>query len=421
MKKLIPIILSAVIICSTTAVSALADTRTLKLKVGGTTVKALNKTLLKGLNELREDMDVPKLKADRGLVSDAYKRASMLAVMYSEENSCEESEKLCDSFVIAKGEADDALDEIESSLFDEDEELNACGIANLTVGGTTFWVVCFDKKDTITPYSNYRKSKTTYSFTANYYLTSLSIKEQFGEFKNKTLRTGKKSYGRPTLSNGKKLANSDKNFPIIYTSSDPETATVNSFGKVTAKKPSYFKAKSRYTPKKGDFVLFHWYKNDGWLANHVGIVYRVKGGKITTIEGNTGTYSFKTSRVSAKKYSLYSSSIVGYIDTSAELGRTKAKSMANLAKKQLGNKGKKYYAGTKAWKDFLGGKYMADNWCAIFCGWLMENKGVDPLDLYWSPSCTTWINQCNENATAEITAQIAGTELEWSYNVTVTV
>ena len=421
MKRTISIILAAVMLITAFTISAYADTQTVRLKVSGTTVKSLNKALFKEVNELRADMDTPKLKMDKNLVTAAYKRASMLAVMYSNADSCVESKELPGLYIIAKGDEYKALDKFERSLCDEDEELNACGIANLTVGETTYWVMCFDTLDTIAKYSSYSSKKTSYSFTANYYISSLTVKEQFGEFKNKTLRLGKTSMGRVTLTNGTKLKNSKKNFPVVYTSSDPEIASVSAYGKVTANKPSAFKPKSRYTPKKGDFILFHWYKNDGWLANHVGIVYRVKGKTVTTIEGNTGGTTYRNSKVSARKYSLKSSSIVGYIDNSMELGKKKAASLANLAKKQIGKKGVNYYAHTKAWKEFLGGKYMADNWCAIFCGWLLEQKDIDPFDLNWSPSCTSWIRQCNNAAVAVITAEIPGTDQTYSYKVSVTV
>lgn len=421
MKKPIAIILTAVILLTACVFSASANAQTVRLKVSGTTVRSQNKKLLKELNELRGEMDAPKLKMDKELTEAAYKRASNLAIAYGKKNVCVESEELTKLFVIAKGDLENALDKVEASLFDEDEDLNACGIANLTVKGTVYWVVCFGEKDKIDTLSSYSGSKEKYSFTAEYYISALSVRMHYGEFKYKTLRVGKKAYGRVSLNNGYLLKNSEKNFPVIYTSYNPEVATVNSYGKVTAVKPSYFKPKSRYTPKKGDFILFHWYKNDGYLANHVGIVWGVKSGKVVTIEGNTGTNSYRTSRVSKRKYSLKSSDIVGYIDTSTELGRTKAKALANLAKKQIGNKGKRYYGGTKAWKKFLGGKYMADNWCAIFCGWLMEQKNVDPELLCWSPSCTAWIRQCNEKATAQISARFAGTENEFIYEVAVTV
>ena len=41
-----------------------------------------------------------------------------------------------------------------------------------------------------------------------------------------------------------------------------------------------------YTPREGDIIFFDW-DSDG-LANHVGIVEKVKDGKVHTIEGNSG-------------------------------------------------------------------------------------------------------------------------------------
>lgn len=137
MKRTISIILAAVMLITAFTISAYADTQTVRLKVSGTTVKSLNKALFKEVNELRADMDTPKLKMDKNLVTAAYKRASMLAVMYSNADSCVESKELPGLYIIAKGDEYKALDKFERSLCDEDEELNACGIANLTVGETT--------------------------------------------------------------------------------------------------------------------------------------------------------------------------------------------------------------------------------------------------------------------------------------------
>ena len=54
---------------------------------------------------------------------------------------------------------------------------------------------------------------------------------------------------------------------------------------------TWFKDHSRwqsntYTPREGDIIFFDW-DSDG-LANHVGIVEKVKDGKVHTIEGNSG-------------------------------------------------------------------------------------------------------------------------------------
>lgn len=62
-----------------------------------------------------------------------------------------------------------------------------------------------------------------------------------------------------------------------------------------------------------------------------------------------------------------------------------ADDICTLALGEVGNGGSKYWNGTKAW---TGG---ADDWCAIFLGWLMEQVGVSPSEAGWSASCSTWV------------------------------
>ena len=59
-----------------------------------------------------------------------------------------------------------------------------------------------------------------------------------------------------------------------------------------------------YTPREGDIIFFDW-DNDG-LANHVGIVEKVKDGKVHTIEGNSGDACKKL------EYNSGDSRILGY-------------------------------------------------------------------------------------------------------------
>lgn len=66
-------------------------------------------------------------------------------------------------------------------------------------------------------------------------------------------------------------------------------------------------------------------------------------------------------------------------------------SILALAEGEIGNKGSKYWNGTKAWKN--GG----DNWCAIFCAWLMEQVGIDPKEVEWSASCSGWTKNYSGN------------------------
>lgn len=67
---------------------------------------------------------------------------------------------------------------------------------------------------------------------------------------------------------------------------------------------------SGYIPEPGDLIFFIWPGNTvRTLANHVGIVEKVEGGKVHTIEGNTGGGGGYCRR---RQYDLTSSSIVGY-------------------------------------------------------------------------------------------------------------
>ena len=94
---------------------------------------------------------------------------------------------------------------------------------------------------------------------------------------------------------------------------------------------SAFKKRDRYikrgkgTPKRGDVIYF--YSSAKGRIGHVGIVYRVSGSKVYTIEGNTsGASSLVTNGggVRKKSYSMSSSYIDGYgsVDYSAVDGKT---------------------------------------------------------------------------------------------------
>jgi hypothetical protein len=61
------------------------------------------------------------------------------------------------------------------------------------------------------------------------------------------------------------------------------------------------------TPKPGDAILFDW-GADG-TSDHIGIVEKVEGGKITTIEGNS------SDSVKRNTYEVGSSKIMGYVKT----------------------------------------------------------------------------------------------------------
>lgn len=64
-----------------------------------------------------------------------------------------------------------------------------------------------------------------------------------------------------------------------------------------------------YTPKMGDIIMFDW-DNTG-NCDHVGLVEKVEGGKVYTVEGNSKG-GFTTYGVRYKSYSLDSKYIIGY-------------------------------------------------------------------------------------------------------------
>lgn len=402
-----------------------------KLTVKGKTVKYNNKYALKYVNAYRGEKGVKALKNDKALTKTAYKRSAMLAVNYSRKQPVKTKLKMPKKFIIAKGTYANLVKKYKASGYKKDDTVNSCGIANLKVGGVTFWVMLLDYKEKteITKVTDYSKSEKSYSSENEYNSSYLKGRKGLGAFKNKTVRykKNKKYAGQLNLENYNedinsyfKLSNLKKHTPVEYSTKNDDVAEVSPYGNVTAKDYSAFKERGRYTPKKGDFILFHWYKNDGYLANHVGVVYKVTSTSVVTIEGNTGANDYRNSIVSKRTYRNYkrNSQIVGFVDISKYITRKKAESLANLAKKQLGKKGSNYYYHTKAWKDVIG-SYEAANWCAIFCGWLLEQKGMDPVELgRWSPSCTMWIKQCHARATAKVKAKINGTDESYSYKVT---
>ncbi len=401
-----------------------------ELEIKGTTVYKYNKKVLKGINSYRKSKKLKKFKNDEALTKKAYARAAMLAVNYSKTPSGKT--KISGKVIFTKGASyAAAIKAFKYSAHRKTKSFNACGIANLKVGSERLWVIIVKKKDTskIRKITSYPAVTKTYKTVGDYYVKYFKAKYNTGTFKNKTVRykKGKKYSGQLYLRNYKdyvrsyfKVDNSDKQTPVKYTSKNKKIATVTAYGNVKAKKPSAFKERTRYTPKKGDFILFHWYKNDGYLANHVGIVYKVTGNKVITIEGNTKNDNYRKSVVSKRTYKNYkkNSQIAGFMDLSLYMSRKKAESMADLAKKQIGKRGRNFYNHTKAWKE-VNGSYQAAHWCAIFCGWLLEKNGYDPYDfIRWSPSCTLWIKSCHKRATAKIIAKVMGSSKTYSYKIT---
>ena len=78
--------------------------------------------------------------------------------------------------------------------------------------------------------------------------------------------------------------------------------------------------------------------------------------------------------------------IYDYTDYYLNSSNGDADDICSLALGEVGNGGSKYWTNTNAW---TGG---ADDWCAIFLGWLLEQVGVSPSDVGWSASCSAWYN-----------------------------
>lgn len=72
-----------------------------------------------------------------------------------------------------------------------------------------------------------------------------------------------------------------------------------------AKKKGIFGQRGQYQPKPGDAIMFDW-GSDG-TSDHIGIVEKVEGGKVITIEGNS------SNSVKRNSYELGSSKIMGYV------------------------------------------------------------------------------------------------------------
>ena len=95
----------------------------------------------------------------------------------------------------------------------------------------------------------------------------------------------------------------------VPTSVAPNFASCTTMRDTYLKKKGYWKTRTGYTPKAGDMIFFDW-DNSG-NCDHVGIVEKVSGAKVYTIEGNS-TGGYKTYGVRHKSYNKTSSYIAGY-------------------------------------------------------------------------------------------------------------
>lgn len=104
----------------------------------------------------------------------------------------------------------------------------------------------------------------------------------------------------------------------VSTSIIPKTASTTA-GMEWFKKKGLFRYKGKYTPKRGDIVYFKTGRS------HVGIVEKVSGNTLHTIEGNT------SDKVARRTYPLSNSTITGY-------GVPKYKSVNNSASSEKNSK-----------------------------------------------------------------------------------
>lgn len=117
------------------------------------------------------------------------------------------------------------------------------------------------------------------------------------------------------------------------TSVVPKTASV-SIGMEFYKKKGLFKYKGKYTPKRGDIIYF---KSSG--ASHVGIVEKVSGNTVHTIEGNA------SNKVTRRSYQLSDAKITGYgipkyanLNNSSSNSKSSSKTELKCLKKVLEKK-----------------------------------------------------------------------------------
>ena len=150
---------------------------------------------------------------------------------------------------------------------------------------------------------------------------------------------------------------------------------------------NWFKSKSLwqsrgsgYEPKPGDFIYFTWENNPN-DAQHVGIVEKVEGGVVYTIEGNTGGGGIYNTKVSKKSYSLTSTSIIGY-------GTPEYPSASNLVG---GTTGEQIY-------NYLISQGLTDAGAAGLIGNLSAESGLVPTRLQgdFSSGYTTSANYTNQ-------------------------
>lgn len=96
----------------------------------------------------------------------------------------------------------------------------------------------------------------------------------------------------------------------VPTSICPNYAGCTNFRDTFLIPKGFWKPRASYTPKPGDIIMFNW-KGSSAKLDHTGLVEKVSGGKVYTIEGNS-TAGTNQSAVRNKSYSLTSKYIIGY-------------------------------------------------------------------------------------------------------------
>lgn len=122
------------------------------------------------------------------------------------------------------------------------------------------------------------------------------------------------------------------------------------------KKKGIWNEDGRITPKAGDIITYNWddktQPNDGW-ADHIGIVEKVSGGKITVIEGNI------SGKVGRRTIAVGAGTIRGYAQVKYTEGKTVKKETTKTTKKTTTTKTTKTSAPSKTVKKE--GKVIAAN------------------------------------------------------------
>ena len=95
----------------------------------------------------------------------------------------------------------------------------------------------------------------------------------------------------------------------VPTTLAPNFASCTTMRDTFLKKKGYWKTHTGYTPKAGDMIFFDWDASGN--CDHVGIVEKVTGSKVYTIEGNSQG-GYKTYGVRHKSYTRTTSYIAGY-------------------------------------------------------------------------------------------------------------